>query len=141
MTRLAASAVAPQRFYAVVLGVFALVAGSLAAIGIYGVLAYAVVQRTQEIGIRMAIGAQRRDVLSLILGKGLMLTAVGIALGVGGAVVSARLLQGLLFGVTPLDPATFAGVSIMFGLAATVACYLPARRATRVDALVAVRSE
>jgi putative ABC transport system permease protein len=141
MTRLAASAVAPQRFYAVVLSVFALVAGSLAAIGIYGVLAYAVVQRTQEIGIRMAVGAQRRDVLSLVLGKGLVLTTVGIALGIGGAVVGARLLQGLLFGITPLDPVTFAAVSIVFGLAATMACYLPARRATRVDALVALRSE
>jgi putative ABC transport system permease protein len=141
MTRLAASAVAPQRFYAVVLGVFAIVAGSLAAIGIYGVLAYAVVQRTQEIGIRMAVGAQRRDVLSLILGKGLVLTTAGIVLGVGGAVVGSRLLQGLLFGVTPLDPVTFAGVAIVFGLAATMACYLPARRATRVDALIALRNE
>jgi putative ABC transport system permease protein len=141
MSRLTASAVAPQRFYAVVLAVFAAVAGALAVIGIYGLLAYAVVQRTQEIGIRIAVGAQRGDVLSLILRKGLLLTTIGIALGLAGAALGTRLLQGLLFGVTPLDPATFAGVSIAFGLAAIVACYLPARRATRMDALVALRSE
>jgi putative ABC transport system permease protein len=141
MSRLTASAVAPQRFYAVVLTVYAAVAGSLAVIGIYGLLAYAVVQRTQEIGIRVAVGAQRGDVLSLILRTGLLLTTIGIALGLAGAALGTRLLQGLLFGVTPLDPATFAGVSIAFGLAAIVACYLPARRATRMDALVALRSE
>jgi putative ABC transport system permease protein len=141
MSRLTASAVAPQRFYAVVLTVFAAVAGSLAAIGIYGMLAYAVVQRTQEIGIRVAVGAQRRDVLALVLRKGLALTTIGIALGLAGAALGTRVLQGLLFGITPLDPQTFFGVSLSFGLVAAFACYLPARRATRVDALVALRSE
>jgi putative ABC transport system permease protein len=141
MSRLTASAVAPQRFYAVVLVVFALVAGSLAVIGIYGMLAYSVAQRTQEIGIRVAVGAQRRDVVSLILRKGLVLTAIGIALGLAGAALGSRVLQSLLFGVTPLDPQTFLGVSLLFGLVAIVACYLPARRASRVDALVALRSE
>jgi putative ABC transport system permease protein len=141
MSELTASAVAPQRFYAVVLAVFALVAAGLAVIGIYGMLAYAVVQRTLEIGIRVAVGAQRGDVLSLILGKGLLLTTIGISLGLGGAALVTRLLQGLLFGVTPLDPQTFVGVSLLFALVAAFACYLPARRASRVDALLALRSD
>jgi putative ABC transport system permease protein len=141
MSRLAASAVAPQRFYAVMLAGFAAVAGLLAAIGIYGVLTYAVIQRTQEIGIRMAIGAQRRQVLRLVLRHGFRLTALGIALGLVGAAIGTRALQGLLFGLTPLDPGTFVVVSVTFGLVALFASYLPARRATRVDALVALRHE
>jgi putative ABC transport system permease protein len=141
MSRLTASAMAPQRFYAVLLAAFAGVAGSLAAIGIYGLLAYAVVQRTQEIGIRMAIGAQREHVLGLVLRKGLVMTTTGIALGLGGAVLGTRLLRGLLFGITPFDPQTFLAVSLLFGLVAMFACYLPARRATKVDALVTLRAE
>jgi putative ABC transport system permease protein len=121
--------------------VFAASSTLLAAIGIYGVLAYAVVQRTREIGIRMALGARRAQVLVLVLGNGLILTAVGIALGLGGAVAATRLLQSMLFGVTPLDPATFAAVSLLFGLIATVASYLPARRATTVDPMVVLRNE
>jgi putative ABC transport system permease protein len=123
------------------LSVFASVAAILAAIGIYGVLAYAVVQRTREIGIRMALGAQRAQVLALVLGKGAILTAAGIALGLAGAAAGTRLLQDLLFGVTPLDPTTFAAVSVLFGLVAMVACYVPARRATAVDPMVALRTE
>ncbi len=141
MTRLAASAVAPQRFYAVMLGLFAGVAGVLAAIGVYGVLTYAVIQRTQEIGIRMAIGAQRGQVLADVLRKGLLLTGFGITLGLVGAGLGTRLLQGLLFGITPLDPETFVAVALVFALVAIFASYLPARRATRVDALVALRNE
>jgi putative ABC transport system permease protein len=141
MTRLAASAVAPQRFYAVMLGLFAGVAGVLAAIGIYGVLTYTVIQRTQEIGIRMAIGAQRARVLVDVLRKGLLLTGVGITVGLAGAAISTRLLQGLLFGITPLDPETFVAVSLAFAVVALIASYLPARRATKVDALVALRHE
>jgi ABC-type antimicrobial peptide transport system permease subunit len=99
-----ASSVARPRFYAVLLAVFAGVAGVLAAIGVYGVLAYAVVQRTQEIGIRMALGAQRAQVLALVLRKGLILTAIGIALGLVGAVGATRLLQGMLFGVADVWP-------------------------------------
>ncbi|HZL96348.1 MAG TPA: FtsX-like permease family protein, partial [Vicinamibacterales bacterium] len=141
MRRLATSAVAPQRFYAVILGLFAAVAAILAALGIYGLLTYAVIQRTQEIGIRMAIGAQRTQVLALVLRRGLTLTAVGIALGLIASALSTRVLQGLLFGVTPLDPRTFLFVSLLFGLVASFASYLPARRATRVDALIALRTE
>jgi putative ABC transport system permease protein len=141
MTRLAATAVAPQRFYAVMMGVFAAVAGILAAIGVYGVLTYAVIQRTQEIGIRMALGAQRAEVLALVLRKGFILTGSGIGVGLVGAAVGTRALQGMLFGITPLDGRTFLVVSLLFGLTAVFAAYLPARRATRVDALVALRSE
>ncbi len=141
MADLAATSIARPRFYAVLLGVFAGVAGVLAAIGIYGVLAYAVVQRTQEIGIRMALGAQRRQVLTLVMRKGLMLTALGIVLGVAGAAASARFLQSLLFGVEPLDGGTFFAVSTMFALVAIAASYAPAHRATKVDPIVALRSE
>jgi putative ABC transport system permease protein len=141
MERLVASNVARQRFYAVMLSVFAAIAAILAAIGIYGVLAYAVAQRTREIGIRMALGAQRVQVLALVLRSGAVLTVAGIALGLAGAAAGARLLQGMLFGITPLDPQTFIAVSLLFGLVATIASYLPARRATHVDPMVALRSE
>jgi putative ABC transport system permease protein len=141
MTRLAANTVARERFYAVMLGSFAALAGLLAAIGVYGVLTYAVIQRTPEIGVRMAIGAQRGAVLALVLRKGFALTAAGIALGLVGAAVGSRALQGMLFGVTPLDPMTFLTVSGLFALVAAFACYLPARRAAKVDAIVALRSE
>jgi putative ABC transport system permease protein len=122
---------ARQRFYAVLLGIFAGVAGILAAIGIYGVLAYAVVQRTQEIGIRMALGAERGQVMSLVMRRGITLAAIGIAIGLIGAFAGARYLQAMLFGVEPRDPATFAAVAIGFALVAAGAAYLPARRATR----------
>ena len=141
MSRLSASAVARERFYAVLLGSFATLAGVLAAIGVYGVLTYAVIQRTQEIGIRMAIGAQRAAVLALVLRKGLVLTLIGLSVGLVGASIGTRALRGMLFGITPLDPTTFIAVSLVFGLVAAFAAYLPARRATKVDALVALRSE
>jgi putative ABC transport system permease protein len=139
--QLVASSVARPRFFAVLLGLFAAVAGLLAAIGIYGVLACVVEQRTQEIGIRMALGAERRQVLSLILRRGLVLTGVGLALGLGGAAAGAGLLQSMLFGITPLDPATFAVVALLLGAVALVASYVPARRATRVDPLTAIRMD
>ena len=141
MNRLAASAVAPQRFYTVMLAGFAAVAGLLAVIGVYGVLTYAVIQRTQEIGIRMAIGAQRGQVMRLVLHKGFKLTALGITLGLVGAAIGTRVLQGMLFGLSPLDPRTFVVVSLTFGLVALFASYLPAWRATKVDALVALKHE
>jgi putative ABC transport system permease protein len=141
LERLVASSVARPRFYAVTFSVFAAVAVFLAAIGAYGVLAYAVVQRTQEIGIRMALGAQRAQVLALVLRRGLLLTIVGVGLGLAGAGVSTRYLQSLLFGITPLDASTFAVVTLAFSAIAGLACYLPARRATLVDPLVALRNE
>jgi putative ABC transport system permease protein len=139
MEQMVANSVARQRFYAVMLSVFAAVAGVLAAIGIYGVLAYAVVQRTQEIGIRMALGAQRQQVMSLILRRGLVLAAIGITIGVGGAIAGAKYLQSMLFGIEPRDPGTFVAVALSFAAVAILASYLPARRATRVDPMVALR--
>ena len=141
LERLVASSMARQRFYAVMLGVFAGVAGFLAAIGIYGMLAYAVIQRTQEIGVRMALGAQGAQVLALVLRKGVILTAIGVGLGLVGAAAGSRFLQGLLFGVTPLDPMTFFVVALTFGLVAMLASYVPARRATAVDPMVALRTD
>ncbi len=139
MARLVADSVARQRFSAVLLGVFAGVAAVLAAIGIYGVLAYAVVQRTQEIGVRMALGAGRRDVLLLIVWRGLGYAAVGIALGLAGAAAGTRYLQSMLYGVTPLHPGTFVVVAVAFAGVAALASYVPARRAARVDPMVALR--
>lgn len=132
---------ARQRFYAVLLAIFAGVAGLLAAIGIYGVLAYSVVQRTQEIGVRMALGAERRHVLGLIMRRGLTLAVIGIVPGIGGAIAGAKYLQSMLFGIEPRDPATFASVAIAFAVIALIASYLPARRATKVDPMVALRVE
>jgi ABC-type antimicrobial peptide transport system permease subunit len=119
--------------------VFAGVAGVLAAIGIYGVLAYSVVTRTQEIGVRMALGAERGQVMALVMRRGVSLAAIGITVGLIGAFAGARYLQSMLFGIEPRDPATFAGVAIMFAVVAAAAAYLPARRATRVDPMVALR--
>jgi putative ABC transport system permease protein len=141
MTHMVANRLARERFHAVMLGTFAVVAALLATIGIYGVLAYAVVQRTQEIGIRMALGAHRREVLTLVLRQGMMLTGIGIILGLAGAAAGTRLLEGMLFGITPLDPATFVVVSVLFGLVAMCASYVPARRATKVNPMVALRAE
>jgi len=130
---------ARQRFYAVLLGIFAGVAGILAAIGIYGVLAYSVVQRTQEIGIRMALGAERGQVLALVMRRGVALAGIGIVSGLIGAFAGARYLQSMLFGIEPRDPATFLTVAAAFAVVAAAAAYLPARRATKVDPMVALR--
>lgn len=139
--RLLAASVARQRFYATLLAVFAVVAGALSAIGIYGVLAYSVATRTQEIGVRMALGAQRRQVLSLILRRGFLLTASGITIGLIGAAAVSRYLQSMLFGVEPTDVSTFVTVAAAFSIVAALASYLPARRATAVDPVVALRHE
>lgn len=129
------------RFYAVLVGILACIAGILAAVGIYGVLAYAVVQRTQEIGIRMALGAERRTLLVFVLRQGLVLTLIGLALGLGGALALTRYLEGMLYGLTPLDAPTYALVAIAFATVAALASYVPARRATKVDPVVALRCE
>ena len=135
------SSIAGPRFYAVLLGVFAAIALVLASVGIYGVLAYSVSQRTREIGIRMALGAERRNVLRLILSQGMVLTAIGIVAGLAGAFAVTRYLESMLFGLTALDPTTFAGVTALLILTAATACYVPARRATKVDPIVALRYE
>jgi ABC-type antimicrobial peptide transport system permease subunit len=123
------------------LSAFAAVALMLAMIGIYGVTAYQVNQRTQEIGIRMALGAQMRDVVKLVLQGGITLAVIGIGLGVVGALALTRLIRSLLFGVQPTDVTTFVLVSLALLATAVIACYLPARRATKVDPLVALRYE
>ena len=141
MNHLVAASMARERFSAVLSGVFAAVAGLLAAIGIYGVLAYSVAQRTHEMGIRMALGAERAHLLSLVMMKGLTLAGVGIVLGVIGAAAGTRYLQSMLFGITALDRWTFLVVAVSFSVVAALAAYLPARRATKVDPMVALRVE
>ena len=141
LEQLVSNAVARPRLYAVLLGIFAIVAVLLAAIGIYGVMSHAVTRRTREIGIRVALGARRSTVMALILRQSLVLTVVGIALGAGGAVALTRSLEQLLFGLEPLDAATYTAMSVLFTAVAAIASYVPAHRATRVDPLVALRHE
>jgi putative ABC transport system permease protein len=130
-----------RRFSLVIFGAFGCVALFLAAMGIYGVTNYAVTQRTQEIGIRMALGARMSDVLKLVLRNGMSLVLIGAAIGVAGAFATTRVLSSLLFGVAPTDLATFTAVVVVLVVVALVACYIPARRATKVDPLVALRYE
>ncbi|HKQ79884.1 MAG TPA: ABC transporter permease [Blastocatellia bacterium] len=131
----------PQRLVASLAGVLGLLGMALAAIGIFGVLSYAVAQRTHEIGVRLALGAQRRDVLSLILRQGLKITLSGVGVGLLASWAATRLLTKLLRGLSPTDPLTFGGVALLLTVVALLACYLPARRATKVDPLVALRRE
>lgn len=141
MEQLENSSRSKQRFYAVMLGVFATVSALLAAIGVYGVLAYSVVQRTKEIGVRVALGARAGQVLALIMRRGLSLAGSGVALGLVIAVFAARTLESMLFGITALDPATFAIVAIGFAAVAAMASYFPARHATAIDPAITLRNE
>lgn len=141
MEEMTARSIAQQRFNMLLVGLFALLGLVLAAVGIYGVMSYTVAQRTNEIGLRIALGAQTRDVIRLVLKQGLGLALLGAVFGLLGALSLTRLLKSFLFGVTATDPLTFAGVAALLVLVALLACYLPARRAARVDPLVALRYE
>ena len=141
MEQIVSNAVSGPRLYAVLLGGFAIVAVALAAIGIYGVLAFIVTHRTREIGIRMALGARSAAVVSLVVRQSAVQIVIGVAAGIGGAALLSRYLEGLLFGVTPLDTLTYAAAGVTFALVALAAAYGPARRATKVDPLIALRAE
>jgi predicted permease len=138
---LVANSYARPRVYALLLAAYAAIAVGLAAVGIYGVIAFGVVQRTREIGIRMALGARRRQVRALVVRDSAIVTAIGLLIGVGGAMWSSRLFEGLLFGVTPLDRATYASVAVAFAAMAVIAAFIPARRASAVDPVTALRAE
>jgi putative ABC transport system permease protein len=141
MESLVDDALGSKRVLLGLIGAFATVAVLLAGVGIFGVMSFAVTQRTHEVGVRMALGARGSEVLRLIVGQGLRLTAIALVIGLIAASGAMRLLANQLFGVTPSDPVTFAAVPLVLGAVATIACYLPARRASRLDPLVALRRE
>ena len=141
MERLMTKSVAPRRFNLLLLGVFALVGLALAAVGLYGVMSYTVTQRTREIGVRMAMGAQPGDVSRLVIGEGMNLALIGALLGLGGALALTRLLKTLLFGVSATDPLTFIAIAALLIIVALLACWIPARRATKVNPIIALRHE
>ena len=136
-----ANSTSRPRLYAALLGLFAAVAAALAVVGLYGVIAYGVAQRKREIGIRVALGATRTQVIGLVLRQSLALTAVGILIGLAGAAALTRYLESMLFGLTPLDPTTWGAVSVLFAMVAAVAAYVPARCAMTIDPMRALRAE
>ena len=141
MDEVIAGSFAARRLSMILLGVFAALALLLSCVGIYGVISYVVGQRTHEIGVRMALGAQRADVMRLVLGEGAKMALLGVAAGIAARLGLTRLMANELFGVTAHDPLTFAAVAVVLTLVALLACYLPARRAVRVDPMVALRYE
>jgi len=141
MDEIRGESVAPQRLNLMLLSIFAGIAFVLAIVGIYGVMSYAVTQRTHEIGIRMAIGAQPRDVFKMILGQGMLLTLIGMVAGLAGAFALTRLMATMLFTIKPTDPLTFAVVAVLLVAVALIACYIPGRRATKVDPVNSLRYE
>jgi putative ABC transport system permease protein len=136
-----ATTVAQPRFRAWLIGIFAMLALILAAVGVYGVMSYTVTQRTSEIGVRVTLGAQTQDVFRIIVGEGLRLALIGVGVGLAAALALTRLLHTFLFGISAYDPLTFIGVSALLTLVALAASFFPARRATQVDPLVALRYE
>ena len=141
MDKVVSDNVSAPRLTLVLLGLFSGLALILAAIGIYGVISYSVAQRTREFGVRMTLGAQRCDILRMVLGQGGKIALVGIVIGMAAAFALTRLMSGLLFSVSAGDPATFAAVAALLVLVVILACYIPARRAVRVDPMVALRYE
>jgi putative ABC transport system permease protein len=138
---LMAQRIAPRRFNLLLLGLFAFIALLLGAIGLYGVMSYAVTQRTRELGIRLALGAQKNDVLRLVIKQGMILSLTGVAIGLAAALALTKLMQSLLYEVSPTDPLTFAGITLLLSLVSFVACWIPASRAAKLDPMVALRGE
>jgi putative ABC transport system permease protein len=141
MDQVFAAAISRERFQMLLLSLFATLALVLACIGLYGVISYMVAQRTHEIGVRMALGAQAGDVLGLVIRQGMSLAVVGLVVGIGIGSAVTRFFSDMLFGVSARDPLTFVGVPVLLLLVAFLACYIPARRATRIDPLTALRCE
>jgi len=141
MDRLLAATTAERKFVLILFAAFGVIALALAAVGIYGVLSGGVTERTREIGIRLALGAPRGNILSLVLRQGMMLTALGLVFGLGGALAASEAIASLLFGISRLDLITYFGMTVLLAAASAVACWVPARRAMRVDPMVALRYE
>ena len=141
MEQSVAQSVARRRFSMLLLTVFAVTALALASLGIYGLLSYAVAQRSREIGVRIALGAKSSDVLKLVIGQGMKLAFIGVAIGLVASLALTRTVKTLLFGVSATDPLTFAAIALLLTLVALLACFVPARRATKVDPLAALRAE